>query len=120
MSESEEGFDVCARNGFQKLLEENPDLILLVTKKGCGLCPTLREAAYKLSEEKGVALAEMEFKPDASGACEVLDEDLKLGSDVGVAVVFKGKKEVGRVKSTGFKEYDEKHVKELLEKQSQP
>jgi len=117
---AEEEFDVCAREGFQKLLEENPDLILLVTKKGCGLCLSLREAAEKVSEEKRVALAEMEFKPDAAGACEVLDEDLKLGSDVGVAVVFKGKKEVGRVKATGFLEYDLKHIKELLEKEPPP
>jgi hypothetical protein len=33
--------------------------------------------------------------------------------------VFKNKKEVGRIKSTGFKEYDEKHVKELLERAPQ-
>lgn len=113
---SEEGYDVCTREGFKKLLEENPDLLLLITKKDCSLCPSLREATYKAAEEKELAVVEMEFKPDAAGECQVLDEDLKMGSDVGVVVYFKDKKEVGRRKATGFSEYDEKNLEDLLKK----
>jgi hypothetical protein len=108
--------DVCTRAGFQAILDQNPNIVILVTSEGCTTCPTLREAAYRLTEERGIPLLEMEFKPSQAGACEALDPELRAASDVGVAVLYKDKREVARVKATGFREFDEKHVKELLEK----
>ncbi|MDH2901817.1 MAG: hypothetical protein PXY39_12685 [archaeon] len=40
----------------------------------------------------------MEIKKDGDGPCQLLDEALKMGSDVGVAVVFKARKEFRREK----------------------
>jgi len=113
---SEEQVDACSVEGFKKLLEENPKLLLLVTEKDCTQCPTLREAAYTISEEKEIPLAEMEFKEGKAVECAALPYDLRKAAEAGVIVMYKEGKEVGRAKATGFKEWDEKAIRELLEK----
>jgi hypothetical protein len=113
MSEQEQ-IDLCDSRSFTRILEANPEMIFLVTKQGCSLCPSLREAADKVGDRKQIPVLEMEIKKDGDGPCQLLDEDLKMGSDVGVAVVFKARKEVGRRKSTGFLSHDVANLEKLL------
>jgi len=112
----EEEIDVCSIDGFRKLIEENPDLLVVVAEKDSPTAPTLREEAYKMAEEKKLPLAELEFKEGKSEECVSLDPDLRKAAPTGVLVLFREGKEVGRVKATGFKDFDRKHVLELLEK----
>ena len=111
---SQDEFDLCDVGSFKKILAANPDMIFLVTKQGCGLCPTIREAADQVGDSRQLPVLELEIKSNGDGPCELLDKELKTGTAVGMAVVFKGGKEVGRRKTTGFVEHDKKGLEKLL------
>src|SRR5579875_204412 len=88
--------DFCNPEDFKSVLEENPDMILLVTKENCPLCPAIRDAATQVADKKQIALLEMEFDKNAGQRCPTLDDFLKVGNNVAMAVVFRnGKKKEG-------------------------
>jgi len=106
--------DLCDPAAFKMLLSANPDLILLVTKEGCPLCPAIKEAAEKVAEEKEIPVVEMQFDREAGGKCPTLDDELKVGPDVGLALVFKDGKEKGRRRSSGFLNHEIEQLRKLL------
>ncbi len=106
--------DFCNPEDFKSVLEENPDMILLVTKENCPLCPAIRDAATQVADKKQIALLEMEFDKNAGQRCPTLDDFLKVGNNVAMAVVFRNGKEKGRRRSSGFLNHEIEELEKLL------
>ena len=113
--------DICEPEGFAQFCEANPEFLLLVTEKGCGdICAALKEVVYKVSDETKIPVVELEFNEGMAPSCKALDRTVAQGAVNGVVAYYKSGKLVGWVKGTGFKDIDEKELRELLGKKVKP
>jgi hypothetical protein len=48
--EEQTEFDLCDTATFKAMLQDNPDMILLITKEDCPVCPSLQDAADKVAK----------------------------------------------------------------------
>lgn len=105
--------DLCSLNGFNSIIDSNPDLMLLITSPECGeKCDTLRQVVDQLSDAKGLPVMEVEFTKKMEGECPSMDREVH--AEVGQVIVYKGGREAGRRKGSGFAEQDMKIVEGLL------
>ena len=105
--------DLCSINGFHSVIDSNPDLMLLVTKPDCGeKCDVLRTVVDQIADSKGLPVMEVEFSKKMEGECPSLDREVR--AEVGSVIVYRGGKEKGRRKGSGFAEHDREVVERLL------